>query len=1250
MIIHKQGRLQPQRVSRRNELVQSYKRQYENTKKNKYNVTEYNLKNESNQVQILLHTTLIQLSRIIEENNSTEIKKLPECVIQERGAMNNILYVAQKINDEGKSLYDYSQDDIQILINKKIMENISLINNIQDNKIINKELYTLWQEYKRLLKYYHNDILHSNKLSINYIDFVKQVESEKYTIENCVETFNQHTDEQMRLQRGSSLQPMQRYITTWFIPLVASLEHIFATFKQIENKLSNNNIKLPKFAKYVMMLKPSELAVIAIHETLNVILKENGKCNFMSVILEIGRIVNMEVIYRKLRENNRDHVISLKSGTSLLHRHILIQESKKQNTIDNNSISSIWDDKILITVGSFLVYLLIHTADISSVTNENFKRAFELYKRQSHSKRRSSNVADTVTTSDINSTVNSSDINSAVNTSNTNSTVNSSDTNSTVNTNNINSTVNTNNTNSTVNTNNGNNNTTNPHEDNDYKLTNILYNIFNVDEKRIKEDTFQRKELKNYLSVQTLRMCGIEMKTNNYLKNDIIFQKNDKCIQDINDIDDIFMSTILWQKPEKPAFQHILQPEEVDTTISSISSSPPSLSIPSSPNDTTGKTNNYKNKKRMNNRGTILQHPDVWTSLCNDIDLQRKISPKMLPMIIPPKPWISFYNGGYIAVETDLIRTRNQDNLRRSLQYTSGLDRLMKILTKLGSIPWRINMQILNIVEKLWLEGDGDCDLPKRKKVELPTQVKLDDTVILDKNNDKYNTTDEIEKRKKYFSTIYKNRSCIRKVLIENANNHSLNCDMELRIKQAHSLCDKEFYMPYNIDFRGRAYPIPPHQNHLSSDAIRSIMIFKSGKPLGERGQYWQYAHLASLFGVDKISFDERVEQMRSKLDLIKYTAKNPLKCTTSMIVNTNNNNDSNYNEKKNVPWWYTADSPFQALAVIIDIYKAETSNSPEKYISHIPVHQDGSCNGQQHYAALGRDHIGGSRVNLTPNNIPQDVYTHVLNEVKKQLQDDINKSLNNITNSEEITKNGEYATILLPQLTRKVVKQTVMTSVYGVTIIGARSQIHKQQKELSYIWEDEKQLHILSLYLAKKILNSISIIFIGAKNIMSYLQQCGKLITKSGQPISWISPIGQPITQPYREETFYTIDTYMQRVQFSFHSHVQPISLRRQCAAFPPNFVHSQDASHMMITAERCIENGITFTSVHDSYWTHACDIDKMNTILRESFIDMYSQPILENLHQSFIERFPNINFPSLPPYGTLNLEHIRDSKYFFS
>lgn len=52
-------------------------------------------------------------------------------------------------------------------------------------------------------------------------------------------------------------------------------------------------------------------------------------------------------------------------------------------------------------------------------------------------------------------------------------------------------------------------------------------------------------------------------------------------------------------------------------------------------------------------------------------------------------------------------------------------------------------------------------------------------------------------------------------------------------------------------------------------------------------------------------------------------------------------------------------------------------------------------------------------------------------------------------------------------QVDRKLVKQTVMTSVYGVTFVGAREQIKRRLQEKGVI-TDDRQLFAASCYAAK--------------------------------------------------------------------------------------------------------------------------------------------------------------------------------------
>lgn len=132
--------------------------------------------------------------------------------------------------------------------------------------------------------------------------------------------------------------------------------------------------------------------------------------------------------------------------------------------------------------------------------------------------------------------------------------------------------------------------------------------------------------------------------------------------------------------------------------------------------------------------------------------------------------------------------------------------------------------------------------------------------------------------------------------------------------------------------------------------------------------------------------------------------------------------------------WWASSEEPWQTLACCIEIANAVRSGDPSSYVSHYPIHQDGSCNGLQHYAALGRDQVGAESVNLAPSEYPQDVYSAVAKLVER-------------LRSEDAEKGVRVAQVLEGFIKRKVIKQTVMTTVYGVTRYGARLQIAKQLK-----------------------------------------------------------------------------------------------------------------------------------------------------------------------------------------------------------
>jgi DNA-directed RNA polymerase len=86
-----------------------------------------------------------------------------------------------------------------------------------------------------------------------------------------------------------------------------------------------------------------------------------------------------------------------------------------------------------------------------------------------------------------------------------------------------------------------------------------------------------------------------------------------------------------------------------------------------------------------------------------------------------------------------------------------------------------------------------------------------------------------------------------------------------------------------------------------------------------------------------------------------------------------------------------------------------------------------------------------------------------------------------------------------------------------------------------------------------------------------------------------------------------------------------------------------------MLLTALEMDRRGLTFSAVHDSFWTHPCDVDEMNSALRDTFVELYSQPLLERLKETWELRYPELNFPDLPERGVLKLDDVKNAKYFF-
>jgi DNA-directed RNA polymerase len=290
------------------------------------------------------------------------------------------------------------------------------------------------------------------------------------------------------------------------------------------------------------------------------------------------------------------------------------------------------------------------------------------------------------------------------------------------------------------------------------------------------------------------------------------------------------------------------------------------------------------------------------------------VDARMLPMLVAPRPWMAHDQGGYQTTRTTAMRYKDSLEQAQYMQAASDnaeLDVVLSALDVLGQTPWRVNRRVYDVISEVWNSGAEFLKIPASPFAEPEPERPVDYDTDLQAKSD-------YVRRLKVWS-------------LDKANAHSRRCDLNYKLEVARAFMGERMFFPHNMDFRGRAYPIPPHLNHLGDDLCRGLLLFDDAKPLGARGLRWLQIHLANLHGFDKANFHDRQLFAEQHEKQIRASAANPL------------------GESEDEQWWRKADDPWQCLATCIELQQAyDHPEGPEAYESRLPVHQDGTCNGLQ--------------------------------------------------------------------------------------------------------------------------------------------------------------------------------------------------------------------------------------------------------------------------------------------------------------
>lgn len=632
---------------------------------------------------------------------------------------------------------------------------------------------------------------------------------------------------------------------------------------------------------------------------------------------------------------------------------------------------------------------------------------------------------------------------------------------------------------------------------------------------------------------------------------------------------------------------------------------------------------------------------------------------KHMPTVIPPRHWTTPYDGGYYGegvLGTQLIRLKvAKDNkfIRAYNRRLKSVDlgTVYQALNAMQDTPFIINKDILQVLKEIYATGGELGGMPRTEP--YPTLPKLPDTA----------TEEEIKEHKKKAVGIYKQE--------EARKSKALRSLIAIKTAEKFSQYDK-IYFPWNVDYRGRCYPIPTALSPQGDDLQKSLLLFAEPTPLASDDDVqWLAIHGANIAGNDKVDFAKRIQWVMDNTTNIIASAEDALGYT----------------------WWYEVskgDYPMEFLAFCMEWkklieYQEAHDGHAKGFMSSLPLAFDGTCSGLQHFSALLRDEIGGHAVNLMPTDTVQDIYSIVADKVNEVLLKDAQTGTEDEVKTnkagEVVTdKDGnaqvKYGTRTLAMnwvtfnrikfgkdgITRKVCKRSVMTLAYGSKQYGFKENLLTDIIHPYVLNHPEDNPFInpnqAAVYMAGLIWDAVATTVVKAVEGMQWLQTVAGLICKGDEVVTWTTPNGLPVQQNYMKMKQETIQLRFNNARVRFYTQEEDgdsVDARSQKNGISPNFIHSMDATHLqrVVVAEKNMGNN-NFMMIHDSFGTDCAHAGELYKTIRQEFIGLYKgQNHLQHFLDSVMYLIPEEDVDKIPPipeFGNLDLDLVAQSDFCFA
>lgn len=647
------------------------------------------------------------------------------------------------------------------------------------------------------------------------------------------------------------------------------------------------------------------------------------------------------------------------------------------------------------------------------------------------------------------------------------------------------------------------------------------------------------------------------------------------------------------------------------------------------------------------------------------------------PMFEVPRPWdhelIGPYDNYGNARLVKLVKHMGEDQraLVEKAVANGDMDQCLDALNTLQANPYMVNEYVVEAVEyvkDLSLDGDGSIRVngfPNFHKATQPERIDKDKLMAME--------MDERQEYNREYTAVKKaNREADSNVL--GINRHLSEAKMILKHAKKHEAVFEGFYLPHQFDFRGRVYHTPEFGHH-NTDYIRAMFLFFNKSAITSDNAWLLAIQLANSYGngVDKLSLQGRVDWVEKHLD--------PCLAAGSAFEDVDNiwevidQSTGEVLEQTTFDFWTNADEPFQFLAACHEY--ANYCEHGEGYMTGLPIALDATCSGLQILSAIARSKEDGEKVNLVPADKPGDIYTDVMHQVIKDIEEDEKRlTARYAENPEPDQRDLEAARNWLAfGIKRKHCKRATMTYSYSSEQFGFAEQYRSDlmddiTKELRIDAQNgEAKEHpfgkdngfYAAWYMGCMIYDAIEKVISSAAEGMKTFQNITAICNDNNMHLHYTTPLGFPMVQNYcvikgtksgirmplwdREAK-----AFHKESNLKLQTYTKEIKKDKAVRACAPNMVHALDASLLMLTVLKCKERGVTdLMVVHDSFSTTIGNAHTMSVAIRESFVDLFSNhcPFEALMHQT-LQRISNK--VELPMPGDLDLNDVVKSDYAFS